>query len=403
MTSNTDENHISTIPHKSIASALNGHDNSFGFLRLVFAFLVIVSHTYPLGGFGADPMFALFSAQDSLGGIAVTGFFALSGYLIVRSGRFLDVMQFIWHRILRIFPGYWVALLVGALIVGPLVWWADGNVMSEYISRAPGSAYSYLKLNADLNIRQYGIFNIFANTTPYGELVKGSVLNGSLWTLIYEWGCYLLVAGLVLFGVLKKSRFVVLAITLFFLILQILQIATPDVPETFFSLFQDQYRISLTLVFMVGASIGIYADKVPFDLNLGIFSGCIAAITLFKGGWSLIGYVAFAYFVLWLGAALPKTLHWIGSKNDYSYGVYIYGFLVQQFTAYLGWYKWGIVPWTITSSLIAFGMAWISWHVVEKQAMKLKKIGPGRGISFWINKIFKKSTLAGQKTTEASK
>lgn len=375
------------MPDSSLASALDGHRNSFGFLRLVFAFLVIVSHTYPLGGFGADPLFTYFGAQDSLGGIAVTGFFALSGFLIVRSGRFIDVMQFLWHRVLRIFPGYWVALLVGALVVGPLVWWVDGGSLSEYLTRAPGSAYSYLKLNADLNIRQYGILNIFATTTPYGELVKGSVLNGSLWTLIYEWGCYLLVAGLVVFGVLKRSRFVVLVIALFFLVMQILQIASPETPAIFFSVFQDQYRISLGFVFMIGATLGIYAEKIPFDFNLGIFTGFISILTLLKGGWSTLGYIAFAYFVLWLGAALPKYFQRVGSKNDYSYGIYIYGFLVQQFTAYLGWYKWGVVPWVITSCVMSFGLAWLSWHLIEKQAMKLKKVGPGKGFSFWISKI----------------
>jgi peptidoglycan/LPS O-acetylase OafA/YrhL len=76
-------------------------------------------------------------------------------------------------------------------------------------------------------------------------------------------------------------------------------------------------------------------------------------------------------------------VQWIGAKNDYSYGVYIYGFLVQQVTAYLGWYQLGYLPWVAICLVLSFGCAWISWHLVEKRAMSLKNWGPGRGVAHW--------------------
>jgi peptidoglycan/LPS O-acetylase OafA/YrhL len=90
---------------------------------------------------------------------------------------------------------------------------------------------------------------------------------------------------------------------------------------------------------------------------------------------------------MYLGARLPKQLHWIGAKNDYSYGIYIYGFLVQQVLAYMGCYKLGYFPYVLIALVITFGFAWISWHLVEKRAMALKSRGPGRGWAYWWDRV----------------
>ena len=91
--------------------------------------------------------------------------------------------------------------------------------------------------------------------------------------------------------------------------------------------------------------------------------------------------------MLYLAARLPQATHWIGKKNDYSYGVYIYGFLVQQVTAYLGWYKLGYVPYVLIAIVLSLGCAWLSWHLVEKRAMALKNWGPGRGWRYWWDRV----------------
>ena len=79
--------------------------------RLVLAFLVLVSHTWPLGGFGAEPSSPLTPRYLTLGGFAVAGFFGLSGMLVgrsalhpVRPGRTRGLAS------LRIVPAYWMAL-----------------------------------------------------------------------------------------------------------------------------------------------------------------------------------------------------------------------------------------------------------------------------------------------------
>ena len=59
-------------------------------------------------------------------------------------------------------------------------------------------------------------------------------------------------------------------------------------------------------------------------------------------------------------------------------------------TNYLGWYKWGYVPWVAATIVVSAGCAWLSWHLVEKRALALKDWGPGRGIRHWYAK-----TVAG--------
>jgi peptidoglycan/LPS O-acetylase OafA/YrhL len=126
----------------------------------------------------------------------------------------------------------------------------------------------------------------------------------------------------------------------------------------------------------------MYSKKVPFDDQLAAISVFTVLATLFFGGYAALGTPAFVYFILWLGARLPKAFQWIGAKNDYSYGIYIYGFLVQQMLAFFEIYKWGYFIYVFLTLLFTVPLAWLSWHIVEKQAMALKDWGPGKGLSF---------------------
>lgn len=369
----------------SIALALNGTNNSLGLIRLVLASLVIFDHAFPLGGFGADPIKVLTQGQASLGSLAVAGFFAISGYLIAKSGTSGDVVQFMWRRTLRIFPAYWLVLLVTAFIVAPLIWtFGYGRAFVEYFT--PGGPVTYFAANFTLTIGTYGIHDLLATTTPYGLQVGASVFNGSIWTLIYEWNCYLIIAVLVLFGVMRSARIIVPLITVFFFLAQVIAIVDFTAVAGLLPRLADINTISLGFTFMLGATIAVYSKQIPYDNRLGILAGIVMLVTLRVGGFSTIGTIAGAYFVLYLAARLPSSVQWIGKKNDYSYGVYIYGFLVQQVLAFLGWQRLGYVPYVLLALLFSVALAWLSWHGVEKWAMKLKSWGPGRGVRYWFEK-----------------
>lgn len=373
----------------TLAEGLGGHRNSLGILRLVLAAAVIFSHAFYIIGAPHDPFLDLVNNQESIGGIAVLGFFAISGYLITKSGATTDALQFIWRRGLRILPAFWTVLVVAAGVVGPIAWLMMGRPLSTYFTLAPGGPVSYLVGNAALTMNQYGIHDIFVDT-PYGEYA-GSVFNGSLWTLQYEWGAYLIIWALVIFGILRNARFLVPVLTVFYFLLEIASRLVPNGAGLVFPYFGDHYRVSLPLIFLYGACLAVYSRRIRIDWRFAALAVCLVAGSLAVGGFTVIGYPALAYLVLWLAAVLPPALHWIGAKNDYSYGVYVYGFLVQQFTAFLGWYQWGYLPWTLACLVLTFGCAWLSWHGVEKWAMQLKDWGPGRGIRYWVGRLSRRT------------
>ncbi|WP_150952362.1 acyltransferase family protein [Microbacterium testaceum] len=382
----------------SLGEALDGHRNSLGVLRLILASLVIVDHAFPLGGFDEDPFWRYTNGQTSLGGLAVGGFFAVSGYLIVKSGVATDVVQFLWRRAIRIFPAFWGVLVFAAFVVGPSVWWAEGRPLGEYFTLGPGGPFGYVTANWTLSIGAYGIHDLFVET-PYGQTVQASVLNGSLWTLAYEWGFYLLIAVLAVSAVLARARIVVPALTGAFLVAHVASVVAPDRMGAILPLLADPQVIFLGTAFLVGSTLGIYSERIAYDDRLGILAAVVLIGTMFTGGFAVLGIPAGGYLVLYLAARLPRWLQWIGAKNDYSYGVYVYGFLVQQCLAYLGVFRAGYVLFTLAAVPITFFLAWLSWHVIEKRALALKNWGPGKGIAFWRSRWTSRSRSA---STDAS-
>lgn len=164
----------------SIRESLSTRDNALNLVRLLLAVAVIIGHAWILGGFGEGPF-------PGLAGWAVNAFFAISGYLITGSRLRSGILKFLMNRVLRIFPAFWVVLVVTASVIAPLVSVVAGE------SWLFGSATSYVVLNAGLYIFQWGIVDTLS-TVPHP-----GAWNGSLWTLFYEFSAYLC-AGALLSG-----------------------------------------------------------------------------------------------------------------------------------------------------------------------------------------------------------
>ncbi len=348
-------------PVRTFAQGLAGRSNAFGLLRLVLAVLVIVSHSYPVGGWGRDPMGEWTRGQAELGDLAVVGFFAVSGYLITLSARRTPLVPYLWRRFLRIMPAFWFVLLFTALVVGPLYYWRGEGDLSGYFDEPDGPG-SFVGMNSLLMMRQFTIHGVFTDA-PMGE----GVLNGSLWTLFFEAICYLIVGGLAVLGLLsERRRWLVPALAVVFYAVSVLA------PIIHLSSFTVAELARLGSVFLTGATVALFRDRLPFAGWIAALCAVVVVATALLGGLRSLGYVAFCYLILWAAGRAPRPLHRIGSTNDLSYGVYIFAWPVQMALAIHGVPAWGIGWYMLSCVLLVLPFAAMSWWLIEKPAMNLK-------------------------------
>jgi peptidoglycan/LPS O-acetylase OafA/YrhL len=369
---------------KTLAERWNGRDNGVGAIRLGLAAAVVVAHATSLGFGWEDLGQSRFRNQTNVGTLAVFGFFVLSGLLITRSARHTSVGRFVWHRALRILPGLWVCLLVTAFVAAPAVALHERGTLTGFWD-GPKGPLQYLAGNWFTGVRQYGIQDLLAGT-PWGRQVGGtSVFDGALWSLIYESTCYAVVAVLAGTAVLRRTRWLVPVITVvlygFILADQVRgrTLAGPPaehygsiVPPLVGSI-SVQWLIYLGALFLTGATVELYRERVP--IHDGLALACLVALTasLLLGGFFVAGFPALAYLLVWAAVRAPRRLRRIGAVNDYSYGLYIYGFLVQQLLSAFGGNRWGYPAYTALSLAITAAVAYASWHLVERRALALKE------------------------------
>ena len=312
----------------SLAQAFDPRRNSLNFLRLALAVTVVVGHAIGLGGFGND----LILGKTTLGTIAVYGFFGISGFLIASSASRNHLGRYLWQRFLRIFPGFWVCLLVTVTVFG-LIGWSQsvhpGCGIGCYV-RPPDGPLQYLFHNGLLKITQQDIAHGPSGVPlPWGW-------NGSLWTLFYEFLCYFLLGGLAVVGLLRRRR-AVLGLTVVLWVLEIVVVCNPTLSWFAFQHTDMMYMLTFAPVFLTGASLYAYRDMVPDSGVLALICGLAFSLGFLvplgaSGGFQLTSAdmlaPALAYPVLWLGTHLPFQR--AGARNDYSYDVYIYALLGQR-------------------------------------------------------------------------
>jgi peptidoglycan/LPS O-acetylase OafA/YrhL len=361
---------------------------------------VILSHSIVLGGFGSEAILG----KTTLGTLAVYGFFGISGYLIAGSADRNGFGRYLWQRFLRIFPAFWICLVITAFAFGTIAYFHNNPVLSSrcglhcYLS-VPNGPVGYVVHNFWLQINQGGI----ALTLEHDFALRG--WNASLWTLQLEFICYLILGFLAVIGLLKR-RWSVVALAVAVWIAEIAIISVPPLsrnfspfaPWDFFQLsvpgtyvtFEWINLLSLLAVFLAGSLLYLYRERIPDSgfLAAGSFalflSGLFIPVGVSIGAtvWLVhltslnLTAVFLTYPLIWLGIHLPFTK--VGATNDYSYGVYIYAAPVQQLMTMWGVNHWGYVPYTALTILMVAPLAVASWWLVEKQSLKLKKVQIGR-------------------------
>nr|BFD91768.1 acyltransferase [Kitasatospora sp. Xyl93] len=367
--------------------SLSGRVNSFGAIRTTLAVAVVYSHAYPLGFGRPAPLSHFSGGQIDLGRLAVVGFFALSGFMITGSALRSTAGRYSWHRALRILPGLWASLLVCVLLVAPALYYRTHDSLTGYWSH-PHGPLNYLAgaWNASLSTG-FDISNVIDDGMRAGTNHDPGI-NGSLWSLDYEMLCYVMMGLLAAGGVLLRARKTVplLALVGWILIFEDWR-TTPGFvnnPHSMgfylhvpvFGQVYTQYFVYLSFVFLLGATVQLYKERIPINAGLALLSVVVLVASMRYGGLFAFGYPAFAYLLFWLAVRLPGPFQRIGVKRDFSYGIYVYGFTVEQAVAALGGNAYGMKVYLLLSLAGTVVLAALSWYLVEKPALKAKDWTP---------------------------
>lgn len=302
----------------TLAEILEPSRNSLNALRLLFAAAVVVSHAWWLGGYGPEP--ALFGIK--LGTAGVIGFFAVSGYLVTLSAeRSTSLSSYALARFVRIYPGLIVASLIVTFIAAPLCSLVTGGRWDmtgalEFI----GSALVLLG----------GI----SNSPSIGTSLRGNYdflqWDGPLWTLTWEVLCYTFVAFVVFMLRRGAAEQHAPRVTIFLLV-GITALATTPIAGSNFESDRTSFIMSFIVIFLAGSLLAHYRERVRVELLPAVLAAALAFAFLVTGLGVALAALPLCYLILAVGSfQSPVRL-----RHDVSYGIYIYGWPIQQLLAAL--------------------------------------------------------------------
>lgn len=358
--------------------------NGFGLIRLTLAAGVLIAHSWPLG-FGKPSPGATFSrGQVELGSLSVKGFFLVSGFLIAGSALRHSWSRYVWHRFLRIMPAFWVCLVVTALGFAPVAALIENGGLAGFWTH-PQGPWQYLGVNVFAAMDQYPISGLLSGI-PFGDITGGpSAFNGSLWTLRYELALYALIAAASLTAVLHRAARALALVTagLFALMVreQVINGWTfrpaphgAVQPLPLLGSFTDDQALYLGFMFLLGCTARLYPRLIPMHGHLALVAAGVLLISLVGGGFYTFGLPAYGYLLLFAAVAMPRRLTRIGRTHDYSYGVYIYAFPVQQTLVLIGAAGFGLAFYLASSLAGTAVLAVASWHLIERPALRLRDV-----------------------------
>ena len=343
-----------------IADCVRSRRNNFNALRLIAALMVLVSHCFALTN-TREPLGAV--SGQTMGEVGVSIFFAISGFLIAKS--WLDdpaLPRFILKRALRLLPALFIAVLLTALVVGPLVTTLSPTA---YLGRI--GVYRYIVENSVLDTVNGRLPGVFTHNVYPGAV------NGSLWTLPVEAIAYGGAAVLGMIGALRRrTPLVGLSFALLLLLsTPLLDVGAVGGAGTIGSNLGSV--LYLGAMFNAGVLLYVLRDRITLRWDLGA-ALAVVWIASFGTAWVRTAAVlAIPYLVLLVAYRIPLRLSAITRPGDLSYGIYIYAFPAQQLAAH----AWGpgLGPWGMLGlvAVPVYFLAFLSWRIIESPALRLKR------------------------------
>jgi peptidoglycan/LPS O-acetylase OafA/YrhL len=311
-------NHITpmTRPYDLLATGRNSHANHFNLLRLIFASLVILSHAYELkDGNRSRELLTRVFGTISFGELAVYGFFILSGYLITKSWDSQPFWTgFLVKRIARIYPAFIACSLLCGLVIAPLA----------------SSTGGYF---GQLNWLQFiqGILTLQRPAIPSTfQSLHYPLVNGAMWSISYEFMCYLLIMALGLLGAIQhKTRWLLMAGAI--LALFTYRRLGYELQLGHLHLALNNPIIMLSILFMAGSGFYLFRSRISYN-SVGLILATVGlAVCLFFENLVGLSVATCGAYLLFFTAFKPsRILNRLQPNTDVSYGVYLYGWPVQQ-------------------------------------------------------------------------
>jgi peptidoglycan/LPS O-acetylase OafA/YrhL len=340
------------------------HKNNFDFLRFLFATLVVFTHSFDLLlQHGQEPL-RVCGRGMSASFIGLNGFFIISGFLIFESyKRSSSVKSFLWKRFLRIIPGLFVAMILTVLFCGLVI--TNINTVDFFLSK---ESLTFIARNSTLLHQvQWSLPGVFGANPNQGTV------NGSIWTIGYELFFYLCLALLFFVKRLENRNFFLLLLGISIVLRLVLSnVMWLHIP---FSTLQVYATMNFGQYFLAGMILNtmvfLFQNKTYNTVIL-----CCATV-LFVGSIYFNVTEVVSVFTLPLivisVAHIPGRLNNFGSFGDFSYGIYVYSFVIQQTIIS---FSPKISPMILFSYafILSLFMGVMSWHLVEKRALKLKTI-----------------------------
>ena len=358
---------------QTLGSALDeqkGFAQGFDFLRIFLATSIIGWHTAKLSGHVEMARASVFWFSECL---LVPMFFTLSGFLVAGSSTRLSTKDFLLNRAARILPALFADIVFAALLIGPLVTTLPAK---QYFSDATFFTY-FLNITGWMQYFLPGVFE----SNPLPEV------NGALWTVPFEIGCYVMLAGLMASGAIKRPRLVLLFTYAVLMVGIPLRFATSHLVSDHASLLENLamnlflFKGSLLLPsFLIGIVLYQLRHHIPFSKSFAIGLVCVATLVSAVGNSNLLLSPAvhaiilplLGYLTVTIGLSPMPRLPGFGT-GDYSYGLYLYHtpflqLLIHYFPEALTGDLWWMLffagfPLSLTAAVI-------SWHVLECPVLK---------------------------------
>ncbi|HHQ6623811.1 TPA: acyltransferase family protein [Serratia fonticola] len=339
------------MAYRTASQIISRDGNNLDLIRLLASISVIIYHSFALNPqWGlVDPIKSTFGYVTT-GGLAVKVFFFISGILVTNSLITRNsVFHFVVSRTFRILPGLFFVVFLSSFLIGPIF---STLSLREYLFSS--EVYSYFINNILLDTKYFlpGVFE----ANKYG-------VNGSLWTIRYEIIAYIILLAFFLVGTNKKRL-----ISSLTCIVIIIEPVTPF--KGFLFATSDNNAIYLLApCFALGSLVAINKDY--YKSTMFVPMVLFAIQFLFSDEVIKASLMCFSMCLLSLHIASLNLAKKIKIHNDISYGVYLWGFPVQQILSQ--YFDFVFIVNVILSIATAMIIAFISWQFIEKPAIELGK------------------------------